>query len=111
MGARGLQKGPSACSSFEILLYASARLTVGGRDCGSADYLGMTLTHDGLPMAGIQDIDQHMQRRRSWNRGFNSAAPKEYEPLMAGRVAELARSLLTLQDKVIYLDDHFAQVS
>lgn len=75
------------------------------------DYLGMTLTHDGLPMVGIQDVDEHLRRRRSWNRGLNSAALKEYEPLMAGRVAELARLLPTLQDKVIQLDDQFAQIS
>ncbi|PIL32204.1 cytochrome P450 [Ganoderma sinense ZZ0214-1] len=85
MGAAGLQKGPN--------------------------YLGMTLTHDGLPMVGIQDVDEHLRRRRSWNRGLNSAALKEYEPLLAGRVAELARLLPTLQEKVIQLDDQFAQIS
>ncbi|KAI1783878.1 high nitrogen upregulated cytochrome P450 monooxygenase 2 [Ganoderma leucocontextum] len=85
MGAPGLQKGPN--------------------------YLGMTLTHDGLPMVGIQDVDEHLRRRRSWNRGLNSAALKEYEPLMAGRVAELAKLLSTLQEKVIQLDDQFAQIS
>ncbi len=81
------------------------------RDHGSTDYLGMTLTHDGLPMVGIQDVDEHLRRRRSWNRGLNSAALKEYEPLMAGRVAELAKLLPALQDKVIQLDDQFAQIS
>ena len=85
------------------------RLTI--NDHGSADYLGMTLTHDGLPMVGIQDVDEHLRRRRSWNRGLNSAALKEYEPLMAGRVAELARLLPNLPDKVIQLDDQFAQIS
>ncbi|TBU25227.1 high nitrogen upregulated cytochrome P450 monooxygenase 2 [Dichomitus squalens] len=85
MGASGLPKGPN--------------------------YLGMTLTHDGLPMVGIQDTEEHLRRRRPWTRGLNSTALKEYEPLMAERVAELVASLITLQDKVILLDQQFAQFS
>lgn len=71
----------------------------------------MTLTHDGLPMVGIQDMEEHLRRRRPWNRGLNSAALKEYEPLMADRVAELVALLTSLQEGVIRLDEQFAQFS
>ena len=32
-----------------------------------------------VPMVGIQDVDEHLRRRRAWNRGLGPAALKEYD--------------------------------
>jgi cytochrome P450 len=41
------------------------------------------------PLIGVRDGPEHAKRRRTWNRGFNPAAMKEYEPMVHKRVLEL----------------------
>ena len=40
-------------------------------------------------LAFIRDRDIHMQRRKYWLRGLNTAAIKEYEPIFEKRVKQL----------------------
>ena len=48
------------------------------------------LSDKNLPMVGILDLDEHLSRRRAWNRGLGPGALKEYE----GRVAQRAQQLI-----------------
>ena len=48
------------------------------------------LSDKNLPMVGILDLDEHLMRRRRWNRALAPSALKEYE----GRVSERARALI-----------------
>ncbi|TFK89227.1 high nitrogen upregulated cytochrome P450 monooxygenase 2 [Polyporus arcularius HHB13444] len=55
--------------------------------------IGPKMSYKNLTMMGIQDPEEHAQRRRPWGRGLGQAAIKEYEhPLMA-RVELLVRRL------------------
>ena len=60
-----------------------------GHDCHLSAYMGGTLGRgrddiDGL-LIGIVDVDEHLRRRRAWNRGLSTAAVREYEGLIAAR--------------------------
>ena len=44
------------------------------------------MTEADVPFIGIQDVEEHAQRRRAWNRGLGPAALKSYEDVMFGRV-------------------------
>ena len=39
-----------------------------------------------LPMIAMRDTTVHHNRRKPWNRAFNTASIKEYEPLLRKRV-------------------------
>ncbi|KAI0808336.1 cytochrome P450 [Fomes fomentarius] len=58
-----------------------------------------------LPLIGIQDVDDHLRRRRPWNRAFSASALKEYEETIAGRarmlVSALERKALASQEVVL----------
>ena len=41
-----------------------------------------------LPVIGVQDGVEHAKRRRTWNRGFNPTAMKEYGPIVHKRILE-----------------------
>ncbi len=58
-----------------------------------------------LPLIGIQDVDDHLRRRRPWNRAFSASALKEYEETIAGRarmlVSALERKALASEEVVL----------
>ena len=46
-------------------------------------------------MVGIQDTDEHLRRRKAWQRGMSPAALKGYEEILAPRVEQLVELLAT----------------
>ena len=40
-------------------------------------------------LIAIRDSAEHARRRRTWNRGFNTAAVKQYEPAVYESVSQL----------------------
>ena len=44
-------------------------------------------------MVGIQELDVHLHRRKSWSRGMSQGAMKEYEQLIASRARQLVARL------------------
>ncbi|PIL25572.1 cytochrome P450 [Ganoderma sinense ZZ0214-1] len=58
-----------------------------------ADWVGGMLRDHNLPVVGIRDIDEHLHRRRAWNRGLGPAALREYEHVLARRAQLLVRRL------------------
>ncbi|THH23115.1 hypothetical protein EUX98_g8060 [Antrodiella citrinella] len=67
MGATGMPKGPM--------------------------WLGRTLEPPILPLIAQQDTAEHLRRRKPWNRAFNTAALKGYEPVVAERVSQFVHVL------------------
>ncbi|KAI0821898.1 high nitrogen upregulated cytochrome P450 monooxygenase 2 [Trametes gibbosa] len=64
--------------------------------CGlphSSMYVGRLLTSTNLPLVGIMNTDEHLERRKSWARAFTPAALKEYQPMLAARAMQLADAL------------------
>ena len=59
------------------------------------------MSREDLPLIGIRDIDEHLNRRRSWNRGFSSAAVKGYEELVGKRAKQLLRKLEEQQEVIL----------
>ncbi|TFK79340.1 high nitrogen upregulated cytochrome P450 monooxygenase 2, partial [Polyporus arcularius HHB13444] len=57
------------------------------------NFVGAMLTATNVPMVGIMDVDEHLHRRRAWNRGLGPAALKEYEHLVVGRARLLVERL------------------
>ncbi|KAI1791472.1 high nitrogen upregulated cytochrome P450 monooxygenase 2 [Ganoderma leucocontextum] len=57
------------------------------------DWVGGMLRDHNLPVVGIRDIDEHLRRRRAWNRGLGPAALREYEHVLARRAQLLVRRL------------------
>nr|BAL05148.1 cytochrome P450 [Phanerodontia chrysosporium] len=54
-------------------------------------------------LIGFRGPKAHQRRRRPWNRAFNTAAMKEYTPLMQNRVRELGDALVARQGQVVDL--------
>ena len=54
---------------------------------------GRSMHQNPLPLISLQDTAEHARRRKPWNRAFNSAALKEYQPTVAKRVAQLVETL------------------
>ena len=46
-----------------------------------------------LPLIGIQDIDEHLRRRRPWNRALGASALRDYEQTIAARARQLVGAL------------------
>ena len=46
------------------------------------------------PLVGVRDSVEHAKRRRTWNRGFNSTAIKQYEPAVYERVSQLLETVM-----------------
>lgn len=44
-------------------------------------------------ITGLRELDLHMERRKLWNRGFNSAALKDYEIIVIRRGKQLIEAL------------------
>ncbi|KAI0749187.1 high nitrogen upregulated cytochrome P450 monooxygenase 2 [Daedaleopsis nitida] len=56
------------------------------------NFVGSLLTEN-VPMIGIMDTEEHLRRRRAWNRGLGPSALKEYQHLIAIRVHQLVSRL------------------
>ena len=54
-----------------------------------------------MPMVGIMNTEEHMRRRRAWNRGLGPGALKEYESRVATRVQQLVHRLEEQEGEVI----------
>ena len=59
------------------------------------------MSQEDLPLIGIRDVDEHLNRRRSWNRGFSSAAVKGYEELVGKRAKQLSKKLEEQQQVIL----------
>ena len=46
------------------------------------------------PLVAIRDNAEHAKRRRTWNRGFNPTAMKQYEPAVHERVSQLLETIV-----------------
>ena len=44
-------------------------------------------------LLGIRDADEHRERRKTWNRGLNSASVRRYEESLEKRVKQLVSEL------------------
>ena len=55
--------------------------------------IGRILSASNLPMVGIQDTDEHLRRRKAWQRGMSPAAIREYEHFVARRAGQLIARL------------------
>ncbi|THH30119.1 hypothetical protein EUX98_g4052 [Antrodiella citrinella] len=56
-------------------------------------WIGRTMGPAVLPLVAQQDAAEHLRRRKPWNRAFNTAALKGYEPVVAERVSQFAHAL------------------
>ncbi|KAF9783489.1 cytochrome P450 [Thelephora terrestris] len=84
MGTTGWGKG--ACES--------CRMPSGPPiDMSRLDWSSRTMNAPIPPLIGVRDGPTHAKRRRTWNRGFNPAAMREYEPMVHKRVLELTEVL------------------
>ncbi|KAM5536556.1 hypothetical protein V8D89_009833 [Ganoderma adspersum] len=66
-----------------------------------ATYMGATLSETDVPMIGIQDAEEHAQRRRPWIRGLAPAALKGYDHIMSNRVHQLVDVLERQEGAVV----------
>ena len=95
IGISGLPKGPGK-SDLDLTWHSKA-LTLPH----SPDFVGGMLSDKNLPMVGILELDEHLQRRRAWNRGLSPGALKEYEARVSGRAQQLIRRLEEQKGEVI----------
>nr|BED42936.1 cytochrome P450 monooxygenase [Trametes versicolor] len=56
-------------------------------------FVGRLLTSTNLPLVGIMDTEEHLERRKPWARAFTPAALKEYQPMVAARARQLVEAL------------------
>ncbi|TBU38266.1 high nitrogen upregulated cytochrome P450 monooxygenase 2 [Dichomitus squalens] len=58
-------------------------------------YVGRMLSESdaNLPLIGVQNVDEHLRRRRPWNRAFSATAVKGYEETIARRGRQLVDAL------------------
>ena len=77
MGATGLSKGPS--------------------------WAGRNMHPDIPALIGHRDPVEHARRRKPWNRAFNSASLKEFQPIITNRVHQLVERLGEQKGQVVDL--------
>ncbi|RDX41710.1 high nitrogen upregulated cytochrome P450 monooxygenase 2 [Lentinus brumalis] len=63
-------------------------------------WIGGLLSYKNMPMVGIPDTEEHLRRRRAWNRGLGPVALREYEGIVAERARQLAARLEEQQGEV-----------
>ncbi|TFK81541.1 cytochrome P450 [Polyporus arcularius HHB13444] len=97
--------GPNDLSIRDASLIP-ALLGASGVPKGS-NFHGAMLTATNPPMAGIQDTQLHMARRRPWARGLAPSALKEYEGLVGKRTQQLVRLLEKRGGAVVLLGQVF----
>ncbi|TFK81542.1 high nitrogen upregulated cytochrome P450 monooxygenase 2 [Polyporus arcularius HHB13444] len=64
------------------------------------NFIGAMLTTTNVPMVGIMDVEEHLRRRRAWNRGLGPAALKEHEHVVFKRARQLVERLGEQQGEV-----------
>ena len=69
-------------------------------------FKGTVLSEANVHLAGIQDVDEHLRRRRAWNRGLAPTALKGYEQVAATRILQLVDTL-EKQKGAVVLGDWF----
>ena len=57
------------------------------------DWAGGMLRDHNLPLVAIRDVEEHLHRRRAWNRGLGPAALRAYEDVLARRARLLVSKL------------------
>ncbi|PIL34414.1 cytochrome P450 [Ganoderma sinense ZZ0214-1] len=57
------------------------------------NFIGGRLSAADIPLVGIQDVGEHMRRRRPWARGLSTSALKAYQPLISKRTQQLVNRL------------------
>ncbi|KAI0808389.1 high nitrogen upregulated cytochrome P450 monooxygenase 2 [Fomes fomentarius] len=57
------------------------------------NFVGAMLTETNVPMVGISDTEEHLRRRRAWNRGLGPSALKEFQHLIIKRARQLVDRL------------------
>ena len=70
-------------------------------DARLTEYVGRMLSESdaNLPLIGVQDVNEHLRRRRPWNRAFSAAAVKGYEETIARRARQLVDALERQQEE------------
>lgn len=53
------------------------------------------------PLINMQDTSQHVQRRKPWNRAFNSDSLKGYESILVRRSRELVEAFSKRQSEAV----------
>ncbi|KAJ7090898.1 cytochrome P450 [Mycena belliarum] len=86
LGANGMPKGP---------LWQGRRIS-GKQGAGSKEAARGNLI-------GSRDLKLHAEARKAWNRAFNPAAIKGYEPILIRRVAQLTEALSSQKEEIIDL--------
>ncbi|KAI1786948.1 high nitrogen upregulated cytochrome P450 monooxygenase 2 [Ganoderma leucocontextum] len=66
-----------------------------------ATYKGATLSETNVPFIGIQNAEEHAQRRRAWNRGLAPAALRDYDHTTSNRVHQLVDVLERQEGAVV----------
>lgn len=59
------------------------------------------LCEEQVPMIGIQNIEEHLHRRRAWAKGLGPAALKEHEHLIVKRTRQLVGRLGEQKGEVV----------
>jgi hypothetical protein len=91
MGPNGLGKGPSKFDLELFIFLHSLRFLFSFVIVWSG-----RLPENGSalkPLVGITDKTEHLRRRRTWTRGFTTAALKGYEPFVKNRALQLIDTL------------------
>ena len=59
-------------------------------------------------LVACRDTAMHAQRRRPWNRAFNSTSLKEFQPLIVKRAHQLVEGLAAKEGQVADLAQWFS---
>lgn len=78
----------------------------------SSDWKGRVMGAPIPPLIGIRNSTEHTKRRRTWNRGFNPTAMKQYEPMVYAKVLQLLETIVQRgQVDLAEIISYFALVS
>lgn len=93
LGAQGMPKGP--CTH---LFYFICSLDA---YCGALVWDGRGLYAPVPTVVGCRDPAEHAIRRKPWNRAFNTASLKEFQPFIESRVHQLVDGLSKRQGQAV----------
>ena len=54
-----------------------------------------------LPLIGIMDTEEHIRRRRVWNKALSASALRDYEPTIAARARVLVDTLRRQKGEIV----------
>jgi hypothetical protein len=87
LGAGGLPKGP--CKFFLRLEYLHSFLII--LKSNPAGVYNKGSSKEVAPIQSQRDPVEHRRRRRTWDRGFSTAAIKNYDEIVVRRARELVK--------------------